>query len=68
MRPFPHAVNGERAQAAAHRKSHGVVKAVAGGYKLLNKSTGKEDLSKHPQSKSTALAQLRAIEAHKHGG
>ena len=46
----------------------GVVKKVKGGYKLLNKSTGKKDLSKKPQSKKKALAQLRAIEFFKHGG
>lgn len=48
------------------KKKEGVVKKVAGGYKLLNKSTGKKDLSKHPQSKAKANAQLRAIEFHKH--
>ena len=61
---------GMREQAARHRASHGhegVIKHAGSGYKLLNKSTGKEDLSKHPQSKAKALSQLRAIEAHKHG-
>ncbi len=36
------------------------------GYKVIAKSTGKA-LSKKPLSRKKAGAQLRAIEAHKHG-
>lgn len=37
------------------------------GYKVIAKSTGKP-LSKHPLSHKKALAQLGAVEAHKHAG
>jgi len=36
------------------------------GYKVRNKDSGKT-YSKHPQSKATAVAQMRAIEMHSHG-
>jgi len=42
------------------------VKKVKGGYKVVQEGTG-HAFSKHPQSKQKAQAQLRAIEAHKHG-
>lgn len=42
------------------------VKKVKGGYKVV-KEHGKGTFSKKPQTKAKAQAQLRAIEAHKHG-
>jgi hypothetical protein len=36
-----------------------------GGYRVIAKSTGKA-LSKKPLGRATALAQLRAVEFHKH--
>jgi len=41
------------------------VQKVKGGYKV--KAPNGHAFSKHPQSKEKAEAQLRAIEAHKHG-
>jgi hypothetical protein len=41
------------------------IKAIKGGFRVIAKSTGKA-LSKKPLSKGTALAQLRAVEFHKH--
>jgi hypothetical protein len=43
------------------------IKAIKGGFKVIAKSTGKP-LSKKPLSRATALNQLRAVEAQKHGG
>ena len=50
------------------QKFHALAK-VDGGYKLRDRSTGEVGMySKKPQSKEKALAQLRAIEFHKHSG
>jgi hypothetical protein len=43
------------------------VQKSGSGYKVINKNTGKP-LDKHPIPKARAEAQLRAIEANKHGG
>jgi hypothetical protein len=42
------------------------VRKTEGGYKATNKETGKT-YSKHPQTKATAAAQIRAIAMHSHG-
>lgn len=42
------------------------VRKMSGGYKVV-KENGKGTFSKKPQTKAKAEAQLRAIEASKHG-
>ena len=43
------------------------VKQVGAGWKVIDRQSGKP-YSKHVQTKAVANAQLRAIEANKHGG
>lgn len=47
-------------------KAFKAIRKAGSGYKVIAKSTG-QPLSKKPLSHDRALAQLRAVEAHKHG-
>lgn len=51
--------------AIKHLKPFKAIRKVKGGEKVIAKSTGKP-LSKKPLPRARALAQLRAVEFHKH--
>lgn len=55
------------AKLTAHKDGFHPIRKRGSGYVVIAKSTGKA-LEKHPTSKANADAQLRAVEAHKHGG
>lgn len=50
----------------AHKEAFHPIQKRGNGYVVIARSTG-EPLSNHPLPKADAQAQLRAVEAHKHG-